>query len=832
MRKSLFAALLLASASLGAQTVNNPLPLEIGGDNTYSFSGSYSTPVFRYTAPEDQIVTLVASPSNSTMSVTHTGAYNNKVPQVASGNTNTFIIEKGKYAYVTVTAYASPVKIEASAHAYPYNLAADPAQALVIETGAAPLFVPFREENYTEVPVYLTYDATEDGALELTFSGYVHNAYFAEGPDGEYTGISCKTTDYTTYRTGFEVKSGKQYYLKISSTSAKFLTAELTHPVYGESPDYPFLITGTTATVPAKAGKYYYEVTGTETGYCVISSDVTDFDGTVSFGQRIESNVVTVDDGTFDIRQRATTGGHYYIIVDKKSSTDEPQSFSVIFQKPQPYDSEYEGEPVVFGQETPIPPYEGTYYYRISVPEGAYLLDISLKNPLTDSYSDLRLYRANNTSVTLFRGDPDIVCEADPGGEYILMVKVTEPDKRNALMVKLTELGQGEGAGNPFTAVIGENALPAGPQKYYLYDAEVSSKVVITPADMSINYPSVQRLKSDTYPSQTTVTLLKEEDHYIFEAERGEKYLIRFTKIQEDTTFELSIIEYGQGESKDDPFIAEGDTLEIPASPSTYWWSYVPARTGKLRITTDLDYDIVSSPTRENAVSLLDPVTGAVIGSMPVDYGTDKFNPLIVNVVEGKEYLIRVVSVSVQEGKTLSLEINDLDPGEIPAVAIEITPDAVPYEYTFDKNSSGFASSKWYAIELVEGELSIYSTQSLTFRIYLANDDDNYTTSNYTFAASSFWSDDYSVHYYGIRNVSVTRPGRYYLASYYNYSDVTATIEGSAVKTGVVGIDDITADEADAMPEYYDLSGRRVTRPSAGIYIVKQGDKVSKVIFK
>lgn len=48
-----------------------------------------------------------------------------------------------------------------------------------------------------------------------------------------------------------------------------------------------------------------------------------------------------------------------------------------------------------------------------------------------------------------------------------------------------------------------------------------------------------------------------------------------------------------------------------------------------------------------------------------------------------------------------------------------------------------------------------------------------------------------------------------------------------STSTGLAAI----AADADAPAEYYDLQGRRVANPSAGLYIVRQGSKVSKVVF-
>lgn len=47
--------------------------------------------------------------------------------------------------------------------------------------------------------------------------------------------------------------------------------------------------------------------------------------------------------------------------------------------------------------------------------------------------------------------------------------------------------------------------------------------------------------------------------------------------------------------------------------------------------------------------------------------------------------------------------------------------------------------------------------------------------------------------------------------------------------TGTTAVTDIEADSTDAGPEYYNLQGIRVHNPESGIYIVRQGNKVSKI---
>lgn len=864
MKKLLLSGIVgLMALNVSGQRVENPLVLEIGSENTYEFSGSYSTPVYIYTAPEDQMVTLEPTPANATVTVTEDGnAWSSKkLPSLKYGGNYMFIVKKDATVYLNVTAYSSPIKLLASAEAYEYNLGVTPEEAIALKDDGKLTFIPFREENYKEVPVYMSYTAQEDGALELTFSGYVHNAYFSVD-GGEFSGITCKSLG-GDYRTFVPVEAGKSYIIKMESTKAAMVSAELTHPVYGESPDYPVVITDGTAEVPAKAGKYYYEVTGTESGYGVVSSEVTDFDGIVSWGRTVESTLATVADGSFDLRQVSTLGGHYYIIVDKKSDTAETQKFNVRFETAQPYDSFYNGEELTFGVATALPPYAGTYYYKVTLPEtGAYMLNVAPVVPFTESTSTLKLYRTSDSSTALWIGEPDIDCEVQAATSYIVKVEVKEADKRSEITATIRELQQGDGASNPFEMVIGKNELTAGNAKYYLYKAEKSSWAIVKPADMSINQPVVTCLKNANQSYETNITILKYgDDAYRFEAVEGRDYLLKFTKVKEDTSFEFEVPDYAQGESRDNPFVSDGRSITIPTAPGTYWWSYSPERTGKLQLSTDFKYDVVSSPTRQNEVSLISAETGYTLMSLPIDYTNEVFNAAKYNVEEGKGYFVRVTSVSEQTDKTVDFELADLDPGETASNAIIMDYTTNPFEYYFPKLGSR-SEGKWYAIDLREGELTISTTKSLSFYFYKADNTDKYlyyastigsgyedVTNPDTGVTSQQW-----VTRYGMKDKAITEAGRYVMIAYYWYTpDLPVTFSGTALKENVgvegVGVDNgaeqsfaVFGNEIAAFEQsvVYDVAGRQImTIPagesrtlSNGIYIVRSGEKAAKIAVK
>ncbi len=51
-------------------------------------------------------------------------------------------------------------------------------------------------------------------------------------------------------------------------------------------------------------------------------------------------------------------------------------------------------------------------------------------------------------------------------------------------------------------------------------------------------------------------------------------------------------------------------------------------------------------------------------------------------------------------------------------------------------------------------------------------------------------------------------------------------------ENGGAGVSDLVVEDENAPVEYYNLQGIRVANPENGIYIVKQGNKVTKRIIK
>lgn len=54
-------------------------------------------------------------------------------------------------------------------------------------------------------------------------------------------------------------------------------------------------------------------------------------------------------------------------------------------------------------------------------------------------------------------------------------------------------------------------------------------------------------------------------------------------------------------------------------------------------------------------------------------------------------------------------------------------------------------------------------------------------------------------------------------------------VYNSSGDTGVTSIENITSDDNHNAPEYFDLLGRKVENPQKGLYLRRQGNRVTKV---
>ena len=68
--------------------------------------------------------------------------------------------------------------------------------------------------------------------------------------------------------------------------------------------------------------------------------------------------------------------------------------------------------------------------------------------------------------------------------------------------------------------------------------------------------------------------------------------------------------------------------------------------------------------------------------------------------------------------------------------------------------------------------------------------------------------------------------------SYSSYHFKLNLVDSKLTVCGTTGVESVSEDDVNAPVEYFNLQGVRVENPQNGLYIVRQGNKVSKQIIR
>ncbi len=316
----------------------------------------------------------------------------------------------------------------------------------------------------------------------------------------------------------------------------------------------------------------------------------------------------------------------------------------------------------------------------------------------------------------------------------------------------------------------------------------------------------------------------------------GENCIIKFTNIEEATTFFLSMEDYAEGESCDKAIAIElGDTA-IPATVGKFYYSYTAEKDGVLTIESDMVYESIydgyNSSNNEIAYATDCNLYFTTIMTSGPDGTIFSGNTIVT---EGTTIYIRVKTITAQPDKKLTLNIRDLLPGEGCSSPIEIQPGIIRLqETTYNK-------PVWYSIELEPGVFSVTSTNYFTMELYESCDSEiplAYSSYDYN---SSGYALTYNIMTAGVYLLKQTSQYAYDVTVSGVYSDVDKVegnndvrimgnniiVTANGTRTDVV-ICDITG-KVVAAQAVYDNATFAVDK---GIYIVKVADQVKKVAIR
>ena len=849
MRKILlFAFMQLCCWGLFAQTSIETAQDLVPGVNTCDVTGTgYVKVYFKYTVPAEssQLVTVSAASSSLSFTMSEDGTYNTQIVGISSSTSTSvemvFPVEAGQTVYLAVAGNnVTHFEFTMSAENAEIDGGATCDDPIVIEDGVK-TFIPshFNPSTYKST-VYLSYACPEDGVLEMLFSSYVQSVSVSEGCDGVATTVSISSGSGGSCTGKVQVEGGKDYILAVTwlYQAPMFGTFTLTHPTLGASCDMPFEGVAEGNVLPAEAGTYWYSYTAPSAGYVSLTSTPSLPGGSASVYTSCGYSANASVDGCMLLRFSVYGGNTYLICIEKTEATASDETFDITCNAESAGDSFNNPIGIEIGPTT-VPEYNGNYYYQVTVPgEGSKFLKVTTDDKFHSPTTQVAIMPAANQYSRLAVGTNDVKAEVTAGESYIICWTLDEDINGFEFTVSIEDIAQGEVASNPIQAVLGNNTLTAGNDKYYTYTATKNGWLKITPDDMNITTAISFPIVSGSYVSYRTA--VKDGFATKTEIKEGESYLIQFSGMSMDGRFTLEETDYAAGESKETAIVVEGNTAAIPEKAQTFWYRYTAPQEGMLTISANIDYVMTSSykyPSvgvyRENDNY---PTTIMQSSSEGTVYSGS------FAAAENEVFYVEVTMVTAQSDKSLTFEIRDFEPGET---------SSNPIELVEGENELLLASRTvpvWYSAYFNEGEVNISSTDYFMMTLYKADDlNTSLAIANYVDGKAPDYIGSYELNY------TVTEAGLYLIKLEMTYSAGVVVNVSASIETGIDDIEAasgsvipgarmviVTPDTPDAFVAVYNMSGQLIKAATIsecteiplekGLYIVTVNGHAVKVV--
>lgn len=829
--------------SLFAQTdVSTALDLQVG-TNSYDLTGQsgYVTLYYKYTAPAEsgQLLTFTTVKGEGLSYVmSEDGTYNKMIYGINSATGSIVPVKAGQTVYLILnTRGGSEISFDMKAENAIVEGGQTKEEAIDV-TGQSNFFIPsnYSTETYSSV-TYLKYECSEEGVLEMTFTGSLSGLSVCEENSSEETSVSLSYVSGTVVGKT-EVEAGKVYIIKIkASTSPLIGNFVITHPTIGTSSDMPFTGKAEGNELPAEIGEYWYSYVAEDNGFVMLSSDSYLYGGTVSVynANSMYSPIASVD-GCFLLRFNAVKGNTYLICIEKNEATGSPDLFDMTLVPAGEGDSFNNPKAIELGENT-LPQYNGQYYYSITIPGEAgtpKFLNISSEADFLSSATNVAVYDQNNMYSSLASGTKDVKVEVSAGNTYIICWNLNEDINGFKYNVSVEDIAQGDA----IPAVVGTNDLKSGSDKYYKYTATLNGWLVISPSDpaVKVQFP----MSSGPYPSYRTAV----QDGFSIKTEivKGTEYVIQFSDVTADGTFDLEEVAYGEGESKETAIVVEGSSADVPKSAQTTWYRYVAPADGMLEISSDINYEQNASYQSSTVRVMRDGDSYPIDITKPSTVGITFFGKFGAS--KDEVFYVQVVTLSAQEGKTVTFNLRDYEPGESSDNPIEL----VVGENQLKEAS--LLNPVWYYADLAEGDLKITADANNYYYMTLYSADDL----NNPLAVSGYVYDE---NYNGSYNLTYTveTPGKYIMKLEQTNPGGALVTMSANIATGIsaTGLDaenvtvgsgciTVTPSAAGANVSVYDLSGKMVKSAyvkgqttfnvEKGLYIVRVNNKAIKVVVK
>lgn len=846
MKRLLLSSILLCIVfGIYAQTtVETALPFEEGTVSfTFESSTGQNTVYYVYTAPAEQgkLLTVQTANGSATITLSEDGTYSTMISGINSGNVRIFPIKKGQKVYLAAGVYnESTVNFTAVLKDADVEGGATCGDA--ISATESDFFVPsyYDSKTYQTKPTFLSYACIDSGLLEMTFGSYPASLVVHEGCEGASESLAI-TNIGSKYVAKYAVETGKNYIVEVSLYSTPAMASfKLTHPTEGTSCDMPFIGKENNNVLPKATGKYWYQYTVGKNGFMLLASDNGLPGGNISIYKTCSdySPYASID-GYFAIRCKVDAGATYLICIERADETGSDEMFDITVEDPKMGDSTESPIIIEAGSYT-VPQYDGTYYYKVNVPEGDsrfLIVDAKAAN-LQNSNTSVKLYTLDNLYTPIAQGKDFIKNEVAGNTSYMIVWSCSEGLNSYSFTISYESIVQGDICSNPLPAKTGQNDLSVGAVKYFQYKTTKDGWLLIdTDITVGVSFPKSCQGYGD-YDAVKVGTITK------MEVTTGVDYLIKFDNIEEATHFTLSEEVYKEGESCSMAIPVEAGDTPLPENVLNHWYKYTATQDGKVTVTADILYEQSADSRKSSSVF----VKSGDCSAYPVNItqtnsdGTWFEGQFVVE--KDDVLLINIVTCSVQADKKLTLAIRDLPPGEACSLPIALTPGEVTFQEATRSNPV------WYAISLQPGDLKVASANAFTLSLFKeCNETTPLAQSNYYYDSTGESNSEYRLEY------EVTVAGTYVLKLEMSYANTIVNVSGSAIVTGLDPISEskysvrvennaiiVNPGDQSVNIDIYDFSGKKIQSRCIssytsfivpeGFYIIKIGNYIRKVIVR
>lgn len=603
---------------------------------------------------------------------------------------------------------------------------------------------------------------------------------------------------------------------------------------------------GQTVTTPEFGGTYYYSVTAPDQGSYFL--DLTAL-AAVASGTKVElydadKDYWSLATGTDRLHYEVTPGVTYVI---KWQCPDNMRSlpFSVRFNAVKAGETESNPLVAVLGDNAAFE--SASVFFTYTAAEDSWLVVKPSSMSVSRIYSVSE--NGDKTSVETFKTEDDsaVKFEASSGIRYLMAF--ADAADGASFELGIVPFAAGETAANPIVVTGNKIDLPDLTGKtWYLYDVaengilEISTSLTYSYSNSIYVYinevtdANRRSMSAESYGSENYAMLS-------MTVRAGDKVFVNtiLNSAQADASINFNMRQPEPGETPANPIVIDFATNPmdytfdqiVSYSDSPVWYS--------INLKGDI-FDMTSEGRFSMSMFAADNTETPIAQSAGSMFGPNHIQNVVVTVPG--TYLLKLTSASAAFQVTFSERAANV--GEVPAKAIPVLPDKVPYEMEFPAVSVS-EMPIWYVIDLNEGEFNLVQEETATAALFKEGDyNDAVATLTYSYSADN----------YAINNYKVTEAGRYYYRISSAYTVCNATLSGTAIKN-FSGITDVNADSTftvrlveggvminglDGELEVYTVDGRKVqqlqvegetmlTLPS-GIYIVKTPCKSTEFIVR